>query len=299
MLREKPGLDLWLRSYTHRLNVNNNDTIVPFTETQFCTEVGLDYGGFRTENKMTGYLGAFIGYGNSTRDIDNFISDTHGAITNKKASGDTTSYHLGAYASLCAANGAYIDLVLKYNHFKNHFTALYGDNEHITGDGTVQSLGGSLEVGKRQDLGRNFFLTPAVQMALVHVQASRANTDAPTAALCNTVSQEAVNSLLLRAGFLLGKKFTTATAQSIQPYAKFYLARQWSNGGAITITGRDSGLPDPNTYNPTIQGTRVEAGLGINWQLLRNLQLYLDYDCAWAHDYKKPLGLTLGANYSW
>jgi len=298
MNRETPGADLWLRGYTQRLNVNNKDTAVAFDETQYGTEVGLDYGGHPTGYGAAMYAGVFLGYGASNRHID----DAH------NSTGDTTSVHGGAYVTVNTPSGWYVDIVGKYNRFKNQFTATTdnADVGYINGDYNVNAFGASVEAGKRIELGANWYVTPGAQAALARINAADYNTTTANEATNHRVNQSSITSRQLRAGALLGYKLVTKTAQVIQPYVKAYAAQQWTNGGAIDIYGQQSGIHEmdtntgaPITHYSTIKGRRMEAGVGVNWQIMKTFQVYFDYDCAWARDYTKPYGLTLGASYAW
>ena len=287
--RETPGLDIWMRGYAQRVNVNNKDTLVAFDETQYGTEIGADYGGHPTGHGAAIYIGAFLGYGGSTRDIAGMNLDN----------GDTTSAHAGAYITIINPDGWYVDIVGKYNHFKNTLNAT-SDNGLMNANYTINATGFSAEAGKRIELGRGWYVTPAAQAAVAHIEAADYNTRTADPRTDLRVTQDPMSTRQLRAGAQLGYKLATKDGQIIQPYAKLYAARQWTNGGVITVYGLQSGLPDLHgPYYSTIQGSRIETGLGVNWQLTKAMQLYFDYDLAWARDYKKPYGLTLGANYAW
>ena len=287
--REKPGLDLWLRAYTQRINVNDKDTLVAFNETQYGSEVGADFGGHPTGYGAAIYIGGFLGYGSSTRDIDDMNNN----------SGDTTSYHAGAYVTIINPDGWYVDVVGKYNKFKNKFSAT-SDIGAMNADYNTNAFGASVEAGKRIELRDGWSVTPSAQAAVARIAESNyaTRTGDPRADLA--INQGQTTTQQLRAGAQLGYKLVTKDAQIIQPYAKLYAAQQWTSGGVITVRGLQSGLYDLHgPYYTTIKGGRIDAGVGVNWQVMKSLQIYFDYETAWAKDYTKPYGLTLGANYAW
>jgi outer membrane autotransporter protein len=317
MNREKPGIDLWMRAHTQRLNVNapidrtpvtDNPDLTPargqlvFAETPNTTEIGRGYGGRPTRHGRVSYLGAVLGYGSSNRDIvhGNITATNPGAaIPRDNINGDTTSAHGGLYATFITTDGWYVDVVGKLNHFKNKFFALSEDDVPMSADYATTAFGASVELGKRVALGGNWHLTPSAQLALARIQAAEYDTRTPIAEYNNTVTQGLTTSRQVRAGLLLGHTIATKTAQVIRPYARLHVAHQWTDGGVVTVRRADNALSDDYLYRGTIRGARVEAGLGVNWQVLRTFQVYLDYDCAWAKSYKKPYGFTLGANYAW
>jgi len=273
------GMAVWMRAYTQRINVNDKDTLIPYHETQSGADAGLDYGGKQPD--YTTYIGAFLGYGSASRTVDNM-----------DATGSLTSVNAGIYFTYAAANGWYTDIVAKYNHFKNNATATAG-NGPMNADYTNTAIGASLETGKRIALGAdpanaNWSLTPNAQAAIATISQATYTTDTGM-----TVLQEKTTLAQLRAGAQLAYKHTRKNAQVLQPYAKLFLANQWDTGGRVTI--RD----DQNIFTPRIKGLRLDAGLGVNWIITKGLQVYLDYECAFARDYTKPYGLNLGISYAW
>jgi len=271
--RATSGPDIWLRGYTQRLNVNTKDTPVAFNEDQYGTEVGLDYGG-RQAGYAT-YIGVFIGYGSADRTIENM-----------DASGHTTSVYVGAYFTWVTTDGWYVDALAKYNNFKNNISAT-SLNGSMNADYTNNALGGSIEAGKRFELGHNWYITPNAQAAMTAITAARYTTDTNM-----SVDMASTTSRQVRAGALIARKYAINGGQILQPYAKLYGAYQWTSNGAVIVDDLDCGAPQ-------IKGARLDAGVGVSWKATQALQVYFDYECAWANDYQKPYGLTLGASYAW
>jgi len=276
--RETAGFNTWARAYTQRINVNGDQTLntagvrrAPFNETLWGTEVGADYGA-RSAYGQSAYIGAYAGYGASDRNVANLAT-----------TGNITSSYAGLYATLSNENGLYVDMTGKYNRFKNSTGV---------GDYNNSALGLSMEVGKQIALGKNWRLTPNIQAALAQITAQTytaydSNAQPMSVTLASTTSRQ------LRLGARAAYKLVTKTGAQVNPYVKMSLARQWTDGGVITVAG------DDNTYQPLLAGNRLEAGLGVNWQVMQVLQVYIDYEAAWARDYTKPYGFTLGVNYAW
>jgi outer membrane autotransporter protein len=277
--RANPGMHLWLRAHAQRINVNDKDTLVPFREDQYGAEAGLDYAWRPAAHAAALCIGAFLGSGASNRDIENM-----------NATGDTTSNHGGLYATLTTPAGWYADIVGKYNHFKNTFNATSG-NGPMSARYNTQAIGGSIEAGRRIELGGNWHVTPGAQAAATRIASARYTTD-PSTNL--TVHQAATTGSQLRAGAQAGYKGIMRNGRTFQPRAKLHLAQQWTTGGAVCVTDDPHG-----PYYPAIKGIRLEAGLGVDWMATETLQIHFDYECAWAKDYRKPYGVNLAASYAW
>jgi autotransporter family porin len=272
------GKNLWMRASTQRLDINARDTPVPFREDHYNIEVGIDYGGNGGKSGLTVCVGAFAGYGSSTR-----------SIPGMDASGDTSSAHGGAYVTCMASSGWYFDIVGKYNSFKNKISAT-SDDSPMNARYSTAAAGISIETGKRITLGAGWHITPNAQLAGARINGVQYDAATNTGNL--TVGLGSVSTGQVRAGTLFGYRHTAKNGRIIQPYAKLHVARQWTNGGTMTVDAVGYGTPK-------IQGTRADAGLGVNWMIAKSTQLYLDYEYAWAEDYRKPYGLTAGITCAW
>src|SRR6266403_453578 len=98
------------------------------------------------------YIGGFLSYFNASRD---FLDGGNGS---------TNALSLGTYATWFNPKGWYADLVLKYTQFWNYFNTPASDGSIATAQYSVPSLGGSLEIGKRFNVGE-FFIEPQAQLA--------------------------------------------------------------------------------------------------------------------------------------
>ena len=289
--RPEPGWDRWLRGYTQRLKVNDKDMLVPFREDQYGIEVGLDYGGARKDRNHRGYIGAFIGFGNSQRLVDYFAPGQNGR-------GNTTSFYAGVYATLVADNGWYLDMVGKYNFFKNSYSAIIDPGapmrSNLAGAYNNHALGASLEFGKRIGKPTGFYITPSAQAALALISGAGYGTDEYTNL---NVNMSSITTRQFRASITAGRAWASKDGRIFQAYLKAGAARQWTSGGVITVTKPSFDFKD--SYTPSINGARVDAGAGFNWKISDDVQLYFDYDASWSRDYQKPYGLNAGCTIAW
>ena len=90
------------------------------------------------------YAGGFLSYFNASRD---FLDGGNGS---------TNALSLGTYATWLNPEGWYADLVLKYTQLWNYFNTPASDASITTAQYSVPALGGSLEIGKRFNLGEFF-----------------------------------------------------------------------------------------------------------------------------------------------
>jgi len=289
--RPAPGWDRWVRGYTQRLKVNDKDMLVPFREDQYGIEVGLDYGGARKDAGHRGYVGAFIGFGNAQRIVDYFAPD-------QNARGNTTSFYAGVYATLVADSGWYLDLVGKYNFFKNNFTAVIDPTapmrSNVGGAYNDHALGASIEFGKRIGKPTGFYITPSAQAALALITGAGYATDEYTSL---NVNMSSITTRQFRASITAGRAWAMKDGRIFQAYIKAGAARQWTSGGVITVT--KPSFDFESSYSPSINGARCDAGAGFNWKISDEVQVYFDYDASWARDYQKPCGLNLGCTIAW
>ena len=271
--REKPGGDLWLRAYAQRYKVNDRNLNLPFDEDQFGTEVGIDYGGRHPGYSV--YTGIFLGYGRTSR-----------VLRDMNASGHTDGVGAGVYMAYADENGWYVNGVAKYNHFANRFTGAT-DTYAINGRYNNTALGASIEAGKRFVLKNNWHLIPNAQVALASISSASYTTDNGMEVRVDPTLTEQV-----RAGAILAYRQELPSRQVFQPYIKVYAARQWARNSGVVVDGEVCNAP-------LIAGARLDAGAGINWKLSTGVQVWFDYECAWARNYKKPYGLTAGISYAW
>jgi outer membrane autotransporter protein len=271
--RDAPGADLWARAYTHRLDVNSRATGIAYTDNQYGMDVGLDYGGRQSDGKTT-CLGAFLGYGGSSRDIDNTIGDGH-----------TGSIYGGLYLTMMTAGEWYADIVLKYNGFTNDYTT-FDASENIKSHYRSTGWGASAEIGKRIQLTEVWHIIPQVQAAIADFYSNGYITSNNM-----KVSITSGRATQLRAGIQTGYDKILRNGRTLSPYAKLSGVWQQSSGNQVKV--------DNHLYDTAIEGGRFDAGLGVNWTLGKGFRLYADYEFAWAETYIKPYGLTLGIHCEW
>ena len=103
-------------------------------------------------------------------------------------------------------NGSYIDIVGKYSRLNHDLRNTWGNGEY---DANAYSLG--IEVGKRFQQSKGFWIEPQVQLTYGHV------TGDTYRAGDIEVAQDGMNSLIGRAGFRIGKDWDSGNVICVLP----------------------------------------------------------------------------------
>jgi Autotransporter beta-domain len=219
------------------------------------------------------YLGGFLSYFDATR---NFLDGGEGS---------TNAISLGAYATWFNPKGWYADLVVKYSQLWNYFDTPLSDGSTSSGFYSIPSLGGSLEVGKRFNLGK-FFVEPEAQLA--GVWAAGYNYRATNGLMIDGSDQFSLRGQL---GLRAGMHFTLSNGVEIEPYLKIAVLHEFLTGDPITL--------DETTFFPTLSGTLVDAAAGISAKLSQSVYLYGEYDYANGDTLREPWAVNAGVRWEW
>jgi outer membrane autotransporter protein len=219
------------------------------------------------------YVGGFLSYFNASRD---FLDGGNGS---------TNALSLGAYTTWMNRQGWYADLVLKYTQLWNYFNTPASDGSISTGDYSIPSLGGSLEVGKRFDLGR-FFVEPQAQLAGVWEAGN--NYSASNNLMVDGSDQ---TSLRGRLGLRVGMHFGFSNGVEIEPYLKVSADHEFLTGDQITI--------NETGFNPSLSGTWVDAAAGVTAKISKSVYLYGEYDYANGEKIREPWAVNAGVRLQW
>jgi hypothetical protein len=219
------------------------------------------------------YVGGFLSYFNASRD---FLDGGNGS---------TNALSVGAYTTWINPKGWYADLVLKYTQLWNYFNTPASDGSISTGDYSIPALGGSLEVGKRFDVGK-FFIEPQTQLAGVWEAGNSYSTSNGL-----MVGGSDQYSLQGRLGLRAGMHFAFANGIDIEPYLKVSAVHEFLTGDQITL--------DETGFNPTLSGTWVDAAAGITARVSQSVFLYGEYDYANGDKIREPWAVNAGVRWQW
>ena len=262
-----PSPAFWLRAYGQQANTDLDIVGVSrFRDYQYGGDVGLDHAFAPASNALL-YLGGFIGYQSAHRSF---------RIANS-GDGDTEALNLGIYATLLHASGLYVGGVLKGQFAESDYDALgdHGEFDHY-------GFGASIEVGRRVELPKRFFIEPSVQFTYAHVFTE---THSTTHGL--RVKNGDADLFRYSATLRAGKVFDLGSAGLLQPYAKIGGEYQDSLGGDIRIAS-DMKL------RPNTDGVLGVAGAGLTWVFDGIQSVYLDYEASYGEKYTVPWSVNFG-----
>jgi outer membrane autotransporter protein len=265
-----PGIGTWVNGFGNGMHINDQASRAFDQNTG-----GFQVGGDKRFKALQGdlYVGGFVSYFNASRD---FLDGGNGS---------TNALSVGAYTTWMNPQGWYADLVLKYTQLWNYFNTPASDGSVSTGDYSIPSLGGSLEVGKRFDLGR-FFIEPQVQLAGVWEAG-----DDYSASNGLMVGSSDQFSLRGRVGMRAGMDFKLSNGIEIEPYVKVSAVHEFLTGDQITV--------NETGFNPTLSGTSVDAAAGITARVSQSVYLYGEYDYANGDKIRQPWAVNAGVRLQW
>jgi outer membrane autotransporter protein len=264
------ALGTWVSGFGSGMHINDQVSRA-FDQNTGGVQVGADKR-FAALNGAL-YVGGFLSYLNASRD---FLDGGNGS---------TNALSLGAYATWVNPQGWYADLVLKYTQLWNYFNTPASDGSNSTGDYSIPSLGGSLEVGKRFDAGK-FFIEPQGQLSGVWEAGDNYSTSNGL-----MVDGSDQTSLRGRLGLRVGMHFDLSNGMQIEPYVKASAVHEFLTGDQITI--------DETGFNPTLSGTWVDAAAGVTAKISKSVYLYGEYDYANGDKIRQPWAVNAGVRVQW
>ncbi|MBV9276508.1 MAG: autotransporter outer membrane beta-barrel domain-containing protein, partial [Verrucomicrobia bacterium] len=267
---QSPAIGTWVRGFGSGMTINDQVSR-SFDQTIGGFQIGADKRFAAFSGDL--YLGVFSSYIYASRD---FLDGS---------SGSSNAFSLGAYATWINPQGWYADLVLKYSQLWNYFNAPSSSGSTGTGDYTIPSLGGSLEIGKRFDVGR-FFFEPQAQLAGVW---EAGNSYTASNGLAVGLSDQ--YSLRGRVGLRAGMHLAFGNGMVLEPYVKVSAIHEFLTGDQIAL--------DSIPFEPTISGTWVAAGAGVAAKLSQSVYLYGEYDYLNGDRIREPWAVNAGFRWEW
>lgn len=265
--------DIWMRGYIRDLDVGAGVSGRPFEERFNGIDAGIDkvvYAG----DSDTVLAGIFIGRGRAGRTFNDFGSK-----------GNTHTSYGGLYGTWFNEKKYYIDLTAKAQHFRNEFDALDGSGNLHHGDYENWGYGSSIETGRRFDIGdKGWVVEPQLQLQYLYLPAKTYVTRRRS-----EVAVETNNIFQARAGLELGKAIILEGKGILYPYVRTSVIEQFSNGGEISA--------DTLSFTPNLDGTQLEYGAGLIYQVDNQLQGYIAVTRAHGDAYDTPRAANVGFRY--
>lgn len=224
-----------------------------------------------------------LGY-DEKQECDNGERRVGAAIDYMDGSSDVSRKGIWLYDTWLGDKGHYSDFVAKWGHLSNDFT-LYRGGDKIAGDFSNNVYSISAEYGRKKDIGNNWYFEPQVQLQYARVTDANYTTSQGT-----EVSLDAINSLIARAGFRLGKDL----GERSTVYFKADLLHEFL--GDQDIYAHDKTGTMDVTYGN--EGTWCDIGFGFATAMSKTSYAYLDVETSLGNDYEETYQINAGLQWS-
>ena len=193
------------------------------------------------------------------------------------------------YGTWTGDKGHHVDIVAKVGKMDSE-TSAYGGTiaQKLEGDFGSSAMSFAVEYGYRQQLENDWFIEPMVRASYVHLGGDDYTVTTRDGSM--NVTNDSMNSIVLRGGFLLGKQF----AQGSNVYLKAAVLHDFD--GDINTSIRADGRSAE--YKDSIGGTAIEYGIGINHKFNKDSSMYMDIERVSGGDVTKNWGVNVGFRYS-
>ena len=207
--------------------------------------------------------------------------------------GTLDSFGAGIYSTWINQNGWYADWTFTADWYDHKIRATMLDGTKVRDDRSSFGLGTSLEGGVKIDFahsndGNDFwFFEPQVQLAYFWV---RGRDFASSNGM--KIDQNDMDSLTLRVGYNLGKKITLSNEPNnryVQPYLKAGITHEFLGDQTVTLNSLK--------MKSELDDTRLYAGIGVDWQALENMRLYLQAEKEHGDHFSRDYNISAGLKW--
>lgn len=193
------------------------------------------------------------------------------------------------YGTWTGDKGHHVDIIAKVGKVDSE-TSAYGGTiaQKLDGDFSSNAMSFAVEYGYRQQLQNDWFLEPIVRASYVHLGGDDYTVTTRDGSM--SVTNDSMNSIVLRGGFLLGKEFQ----QGSSVYLKAAVLHDFDGdiNTHVSADGRSA------SYSDSIGGTAIEYGIGINHKFNKDSSMYMDIERVSGGDVTKNWGVNVGFRYS-
>ena len=210
--------------------------------------------------------------------------DGSAEYSNVAGTGDIKRRGIWLYDTWMGDKGHYADYVAKWGHLDNDFK-LYRDGQKITGDYSNNVYSISAEYGRKKDIGNDWYFEPQAQLQYARVTGASYTTSQGT-----EVDLDAINSLIARAGFRLGKDLSERSTV----YFKADVLHEFL--GDQDIYAHDATGEMDVTYGN--EGTWCDVGFGFAAAMSKTSYAYLDFEKSFGNDNDETYQINAGMQWS-
>ena len=218
------------------------------------------------------------------------IDYMNGRTDYKSINGDGGTDRIGAllYATYLADNGAYTDLVLRAGRLSADYEMSTPSGTHLDADYDHWMYGISFEAGHQLENSSGWFVEPQLQAQYTRI------TDGDYHNQQTRVEQDAIDSLITRAGFRVGKFLSDNKATL--GYFKADVMHEWMGEQDIRVydvtTAAEGADVSLNNH-----GTWFDVGGGFQAAVTQDLYAYGDVEYRFGNDFDNTWIINIGAKY--
>lgn len=184
------------------------------------------------------------------------------------------------YDTWLGNKGHYADYVAKWGHLTNSYETGYSDGDYSNNVFSV-----SAEYGRKKAIGNDWYFEPQAQLQYARVTDGEYTTN-----LGSRVSMDAIDSLIARAGFRLGRDLSERSTV----YVKADILHEFM--GEQNIFAVDSTGTLKRTFDN--DGTWYDIGLGFATALNKDSYIYMDFEKSFGNDLDETYQINIGLQWS-
>ncbi|CFQ30897.1 autotransporter outer membrane beta-barrel domain-containing protein [Yersinia bercovieri] len=256
------------------INYLNNNFKVKGTAANFDQKLnGVTLGGDKA-----------IEVGDSVLSIGAFAARSSSDIkSDYQSSGSVESNSLGAYAQYLTNGGYYLNGVLKTNQFKQKLN-ITSNGSSANGSANFSGLGVALKAGKHINVDA-MYVSPYAALSTFTSGKSQYQLSNGMDAQ-NQGSRNITGSLGVNTGY----RFVLNSGAEIKPYALFSVDHD--------LMARNNVLVNGEMFDNSRKGTRVNAGVGMNVNMTKNLSIGSEVKLSKGKNVDTPVTINLGVGYT-
>ncbi len=194
--------------------------------------------------------------------------------------GEITRKGIWLYDTWLGNKGHYADYVAKWGHLTNSYETGYSDGDYSNNVFSV-----SAEYGRKKAIGNDWYFEPQAQLQYARVTDGEYVTN-----LGSRVSMDAIDSLIARAGFRLGRDL----GERSTVYVKADVLHEFL--GEQNILAVDSTGTLERTFDN--DGTWYDIGLGFATAINKDSYIYMDFEKSFGNDFDDTYQINVGLQYS-
>ncbi len=263
--------DIWIRTKGSQFGRHGGNG--DYINQQHTYQLGYDTVTQQNE-KQTTYAGAMLEYGK-------------GSLSFASGTGTMRSFGLGLYQTRLRQNGHYLDLVYKFDKYKNDFHVADTAGHPISGKYGNNAMSVSAEYGRKKLLNYNWYVEPQSELTLGYMWGNTFTTSNNI-----RVEQKNMPALVGRLGVKAGR--------DINDKATFYVRASINHDflGNYDVRMTDLSTGDRLNVSNRFGSSWFDYGAGFTVKTSKDSYLYFDIERAVGGEYKKHWDWNAGMRWS-